>query len=306
MRAASRRTVLGGVFLLIALAAQLEGQGTNPACARVIATKVSREVPSSSRAVYEASEACVAEWADSLRSANAAHASAARYALVLIGGRSAVDALRADAERVPSRDATVAAVTAMASTGSADDISFLLAHLGIREPTAPPWFRWQEFEAAVTSLGLLRVERSRDSLGAAYGRTKPNTFPRRSLQVALEALDRPACADSIGGDPRELIRIVVGCRPPAMWTSTRYADRESGDIWAFMDGEWRLDKRTPADTGRSMPHVTFGAMIGADGSHAEVTVSTWCGGLCGEGWTFRLMRTGKVWRVVGAVRDFVS
>jgi hypothetical protein len=79
--------------------------------------------------VYAAGEQCVHEWADSLRSPVSERASLARDALVLVGGRAAVDALRAEYARSPTEGLRYALIDAIGSTGSRDDIAFLETQL---------------------------------------------------------------------------------------------------------------------------------------------------------------------------------
>ena len=252
-----------------------------------------------------AGESCVAIWADSLRSTLPANSSRARDALRLTGGRAAVDALRADYERAPSRASRFAVILAMGTTGSPDDVAFLTTQL--QGPFIGDSEIWFGIATAATTLGLLRATAARDSLQAALTRNnnRPGTFAGHAVATALASLDRPPCADSVVGNvERELIRIVMQCGPQSMWTSRRYNDSSAGGVWSFERDSWRFAAGAPVDT--TMPRVTATATIASDGRHADVEVSTWCGSLCGEGWSFRLILTGKVWRVVTAVMNWVS
>src|SRR5687768_15017597 len=124
--------------------------------------------------VAAAGEACIPVWADSLRSAVPAHSSRARGALQLIGGRAAVDILRADFERAPTRASRRAVILAMGTTGSPEDVAFLVTQLHEPAQGTGDWF---EIQLAATTLGLLRATAARDSLRAALVRNnRPNTF----------------------------------------------------------------------------------------------------------------------------------
>ena len=251
-----------------------------------------------------AGEGCVPVWADSLRSTVPAHSSRARIALTSIGGRAAVDALRADYERAPTRASRQAAITAMGTTGSPEDIAFLAAHLDQPFLSVPD--RWPAIHAAATTLGLLRATGAREALRAALARnSESNTFAGRAISTALQSLDRPPCADSaVGNVERELMRIVIACRPQPMWVGQQYHDATAGGIWTFARDAWQFTTGAPVDT--TIPRVRIRATIASNGRHAQVDISTWCGLRCGEGWTFGLLRAGAVWRVVSAVMHSVS
>ena len=289
------------VFLVVAtlaipasrLSAQTSGSAPTPAmCLASVSTA----------AVYAAGERCIPTWIDSLQSGMPGTSSVARYALMLTGGRTAVDALRSDYVRSPNRASRLAVIGAMATTGSREDIAFLSTQLQ-GQPHDPN--DWPGIEAAAVTLGLLRATAARDSLTAALGRNGQNSFSGRAIAAALTSLDRPPCADSIVGDTTQaLIRIVMQCGPESMSTRARYLTEASG-VWSFTGGVWRLGAGAPADSGVKT-RVSTTATIEPDGRHAEVRVLTSCGRLCGEGWTYRLMFIGGTWRVVAAVMNWVS
>jgi hypothetical protein len=217
-----------------------------------------------------------------------------------------VDALRADYERAPNRASRWAVILAMGTTGSPEDVAFLTTQL--RGPFIGDWETWFAIGTAATTLGLLRATAARDSLQAALTRNnnRPGTFAGHAVATALASLDRPPCADSVVGNPeRELIRIVMQCGPQSMWTTHRYNDSSAVGVWSFERDSWRFAAGAPVDTA-TMPRVTATATIASDGRHADVDVSTWCGPRCGQGWSFRLILTGRVWRVVSAVMNWVS
>jgi hypothetical protein len=250
-----------------------------------------------------ADDACVPVWIDSLQSRDAASSARARRALTAMGGRAAVNALRADYERAPNQASRRAVIMGMATTGSPEDIAFLVSQ--VRGPFTGKPDIWPATQTAATTLGLLRATAARDALSAALSQYGESGFAGRAVAAALASLDRPPCADSVRGDlNRELVRIVMQCGPQSMWTNTRYRDPSSNAVWSFADGSWRLGSPTPSDTGTTQ--VTETVTLARDGRHANVSVSTWCGMLCGEGWTFSLLRIGNLWRVVGAEMTWVS
>ena len=250
-------------------------------------------------------ETCVPLWTDSLRSTIEAHRSRARDALRVLGGRRAVDALRADFERAPNPQSRLAVIMAMGTTGSPGDVAFLVTQL--QGPFTGDADVWYPITAAATTLGLLRATAARDSLRAVLVRNnEPNTFAGSAIATALASLDRPPCADSVTGDlERELIRIVMQCGPTSMSPRRRYNDSTAGGVWSFEGDSWRFSAGTLVDSVRA-PRVRAEATIDPGATRAKVTVSTWCGPLCGEGRSYRLMRTGKQWRVVSAVMEWVS
>lgn len=255
--------------------------------------------------VYDVADGCVSSWSDSLRSANPATSQLARDALRMTGGRAAVDALRRDFERTQTRESKLAVILAMGTTGSPEDVAFLAAQLQGAFTGVPN--NGFEIQVAATTLGLLRATAARDSLQAALSRNGgDNTFARAAVAAALASLDRPPCADSVAGDlTRALERIVMRCEPQSMGKMWRYRDHAGRGIWSFSNGTWVLGPRTPADSATTST-LTNSVNIASDGRHAVVVVDTWCGPLCGEGWTFSLIRVGGTWRVVSAVMNWVS
>jgi hypothetical protein len=283
-------------WLLLTLAL-VEAAGFAPLAAQ--ATPSQCWSAAASLEVHTVGESCVPILADSLRSSAPENSARARMALERIGGRAAVDALRADHERAPTFQSRRAVIRAMGTTGSPEDVAFLVTQLRGQFPSGSG--DWFEVHMAATMLGLLRATAARDSLQAALARNNnPNTYTNRAITTALASLDRPPCADSVAGDiERELIRIVVQCRPQPMWTTSSYRDSLAGGVWTFERDAWQFNHGAPTDT--TIPRVTMRAMIAPDGRHAEVHVFTLCGRRCGEFWPFRLVRTGDVWRVVSAV-----
>ena len=250
-----------------------------------------------------ADDACVPVWIDSLHSKDATNSARARDALVVTGGRAAVDALRADYERAPSQALRRDVIMGMATTGSPEDIAFLVAQL--QGPFTGNADIWSITQVAATTLGLLRATAARDALSAVLTRYGKTGFAGRAVAAALASLDLPPCADALRGDRnRELVRIVRQCGPQSMWTSARYHDPSSGGVWSFTNDSWRLGSPTPSDT--MTTRVSETVRIAADGRHAKVSVTTSCGMLCGEGWTFSLLRIGNIWRVVSAEMVWVS
>ncbi len=245
-------------------------------------------------------------WMDSLRSTNSATSTLARDALVDAGGRTAVDALRADYARAPSTESRLAVIMAMATTGSADDIAFLISQL--QGPFTGVSSTWPVAQTAATTLGLLRAQAARGALSATLARYGPSGFAGRAVAFALASLDRPPCADSIHGpgDPRDvLVSIVMRCGPQSMSERARYYDAARHGVWTFTNDAWQISSTSQPDT-TTRYRVGEVAQLSPDARHATVSVSTWCGSLCGEGWTFRLLLTGGTWRVVSATMDWVS
>lgn len=250
-----------------------------------------------------ADDACVPVWSDSLRSQDSERSARARRALIATGGRAAVSAVRADFERSPTLAARRAVIVSMATTGAPEDIAFLITQL--RGPFTGNSDIWPATQDAATTLGLLRAKAARDALAAALAEYGEVGFAGRAVATALASLDRPPCADSARGElEKELVRLVMQCGPQSMSTGTRYRDSSRSGAWSSAGGGWRLDSLTPADTGRTSVSVTV--RVAQDGRHAEVAVSTWCGVLCGEGWTFSLLLMDRQWRVVGAEMIWVS
>ena len=252
--------------------------------------------------VFAVANHCFIEWINALGRRDQVSRDLALQALSTTGGRPAVDALRAEYDRAPDRQTRLALIRSMATTGSAEDVAFLMTQVG--GPFVGNSDIWPITEAAATTLGLLRAVAARDTLRRLlqqYGRTG---FAGRQVEWALEAIDRPPCADSVSGDlSRELVRIVMACRPPALQRQSTYRDVQTSGTWRFDGDIWRHYAGAPDSSGKT---VSAAALISAEGQDAIVLVATRCGPLCGEGWTFQLRREGRLWRVLSARFDWVS
>jgi hypothetical protein len=246
---------------------------------------------------------CTAAWAESLSSARAETRSISQGNLALVGGRTAVDALRAAYERKPSPIGVGILVNAMATTGSAEDIAFLKAQIAQPDPSDA----WPAIHAAINALAFLRVTDARDRL-REIAAGSPGRFTGVAAARALEMLDRPPCADSVDAVgpalDRELVRIVMECRPQALGKQSLYADDATGRVWQFSGDTWRARGRAAADTigGTITTRIVH---VPAEGI-AFVNFGMRCGSLCGEGWTYRLRRTGKTWRIISGTFEWVS
>jgi hypothetical protein len=157
----------------------------------------------------------------------------------------------------------------------------------------------------LNTLGLLRATAARDSIQAVLQRSRPSTFAGRAAAAALAALDQPRCEGSATPDePRTFVAIVMRCAPQAMSTDRHYRDRAGSGLWIFSNGSWSMTTTAPVDS--LAPTVATNVRVARDGRHAEVTLSTYCGRLCGEGWSYRLLRVGQLWRIVSARMQWVS
>jgi hypothetical protein len=246
---------------------------------------------------------CTAAWADSINSARAETRWISQRSLGMVGGRAAVDVLRATYERNRSPVVLGMLVNAMATTGSPEDIAFLKAQIA-RPDTSDTW---PAVQAATNALAFLHVTDIRGRLRELAAKS-PTRFTGVAAARALEMLDRPPCADSVDAVgptlDRELVRIVMECRPQALGRQYLYTDDATGRVWQFTGDTWRARGRAATDTARgtitaSVTHVP------AEGI-AFVNFGMYCGSLCGEGWTYRLHRTGKTWRVISATFEWVS
>ena len=140
---------------------------------------------------FDLASRCQRMWVDSLRSTDEPTSWVARSSLALLGGREAVDALRADLDRIgdspAARPARIVLIRAMGNTGSEEDVKFLITQLA----PAPRQLDWIYADAAATTLRFLRAESARGELKALASRSQPNTFVYASARAALWALDHP-------------------------------------------------------------------------------------------------------------------
>jgi hypothetical protein len=245
---------------------------------------------------------CLRIWIDSLASREVNTWTRAQSLLVVIGGRPAVEALRTAYERTGDAKRGAAAATAMATTGSKDDIAFLRKLI---EPPETPG-QWPARQAAAITLGFLHEVGARDALVAMLARQETGTATHTAAQAAIEMLDRQPCADSVRANlGRELVRIAMACRPTFLSNRVSYPDRWTGDVWFFSNDTWMTRSRVAADSSIALALSTE-VIILPSGTEAFVRIAAHCGFTCGEGWTYRLRRTGNVWRVIGGQMNWVS
>jgi hypothetical protein len=308
VRSASRLLLTVRPILGVIVAAGLLGASPLPAAAQV-----TRRIPRPPcldvdsvmpPRVFAMGDRCFIEWSNALNRGDDVAKQLALRSLATVGGRAAVEMLRAYHDRSGDVQSRQALILAMATTGSEDDIAFL--HSQVRGPFVGSSDVWPSTQAAAMTLGLLRVPAARNSLASALAQHGAQGFAGRAVQWALATLDRPPCADSVGTEPRELIRVVMMCNPPFLGTSASYRDAASGGAWQFTNGAWRHSAAVPGDTAQQSPVLHFVALVSPDSQRAIVVMGMRCGSLCGEGWKFHLRRDGRIWRLIAATMDWVS
>jgi hypothetical protein len=243
---------------------------------------------------------CQNVWADSVMSKNEDRKMFSGFALETIGGRAAVDALRSAYEKTGDHVAGISAVHAMATTGSPEDVKFLIAQLGRTGDLES----WTFIQGAALTLGFLREQSARSALelvARRYGDRMAGSYAR----IALARLDRPPCGDSTSTDfPRLLVRLAMQCTPNFLGEKGRWRDESTGEIWTHDGTTWMPLKATVGDSVKTK--ISARVDVFPDQQEALGHLGTWCGDLCGSGWTYRVKKIGRAWQVIGAQFDWIS
>ncbi len=237
---------------------------------------------------------CMAMWIDSIESPLEERSEVAVHLLGVIGGRRAVDAFRPFWTR-DDPDLKSSLIYAMATTGTPEDRAFLRSIVSDTGKNA----KWSVLAATV--LGFLRDTASAPALQSLL-EGRPDRTDGHTLRKSLMLMNRPPCADSIAGDlARELLRILMECRDMFLYREQvrgeqRYRDASTGGIWTLTDSVFRERPATPSDSMRA--RITAEITIAESPGVGFIRLGMHCGPLCGEGWTYRLVREGRRWRVV--------
>jgi hypothetical protein len=97
---------------------------------------------------------------------------------------------------------------------------------------------------------------------------------------------------------------IMACRPSFLNETRRYKEVAAGETWVFADAAWSLRPRIPSDS--AIAAITADISILPGEEEAFIRMGLRCGSLCGEGWTYRLRRSGRIWRVISAQWNWVS
>lgn len=218
-------------------------------------------------------------------------------ATALIGGRAAVDALLRLHDEARSDGLLANVVQAMGSTGSPEDIEFLIA--AVEDDRTD----WRAKEDAVLTLGLLRAREARGSLQAVAS---------RRLGISSEAariiptLDWPPCRTVLSDEisPTDAaIRTVLSCVAPPGGDDLVYCELDRSRSWRREAGRWYgrpvagCDPHGIEERDEGFGSFIYDVQVAPDERKARVEVGYVCGRRCGGGYVYTLSRDADEWIV---------
>ena len=224
--------------------------------------------------------------------------------LIRIGGPDVVGLFRKlydQSKDETAKDVLRAALCwAMASTGSPEDIRFLIESL--KGPLGGP--KGLAPRAAAYGLVVLRPESARTALEA---RASEYENVREEVKFALARIKgKPWITPEMDSvkDEDLVVLALLGFGIPHMRESDSFVEPKANRIWIFSNNTWRFE---PFEAqGPFAPGNTLEVFVTKDRKRAMVSVSITCGNACGYGYDFMLRKDEAGWRVVGLLPTWIS
>ncbi len=190
---------------------------------------------------------------------------------------------------------------AMQSTGSGEDINFLMDSLsgsawGGVKGLAP--------RAAAYSLAVLKPEIAKTAL---KNRSKELTVPSEEVKFTLERVNgrewhTPQAVSAKG--PDAVILTVFRFGIPNISMSDAFVELKAKRIWKRTADTWRYEPLIDYD--KYHHFISFDVFVTKDGKRAMCSVGLFCGNTCGYGYDYVLKYDGEGWRVVGLFPTWIS
>ena len=218
--------------------------------------------------------------------------------LMRISGPRTVAALRTVIQRNPSEQMKTLLCFSLASTGSDDDIDFLIRSLE-GEHIGNMWTRQAAF-----SLGVLRAERAREALQQTASKNSRTTS---AAQEALRWMDEgpwdtpPATSKK----PEEaIILAVLRNGVPRTEDKRGFHDAENKCRWVLVGKSWKCEHESKRS--KKVPSISFRVLVAKDAERAVCFVSVDFGPLNASGYSYLLQKRDGKWMVIGMRSTWVS
>jgi len=250
----------------------------------------------------------VSHFTASLKSGNEREKFIAAHALAYLGGRQAVDALMEEVKAGTDVRIKCLLLFAMGSTGSPEDIGYLIESL---KSGGAAGERWEPMsypkEQAAWTLGALGAGQAKEQLAAM---TKAGSAEGLSIMAAGYALgwmDKPfaplTLADGLEND--KLIEALVEFGMAEMDLAAGFDDRARG-MKITKDGKkWKIEK---GSSGGDLPVIQFSISAPKDGTAAVVDIAIWwsTSPLVGSGYHYKLEKRDGQWRLSGVLHKWIN
>jgi len=238
------------------------------------------------RALADAGEA-LAVGRGSMRQSLAAHCAA------IVGGPVARDILETAHGRIGGDGVKSELASCMASTGSRDDVRFLIRALEGEQIGD----HWGPIVSAALALGVIRAEAARDALQACAARGR-GTIASHAAAQALAWIRTPPVVPSSPGDSvsDRIVKVVFRCGIPGNDASPCFTEREDR-VWVRSGNTWLVQPACPSPSPPHPPSILPKIHFGKDGRSALVRVTVWFGPMAATYYTYVLRNVGNRWRV---------
>jgi len=231
---------------------------------------------------------------------------AAAYALALIGGTTARNILLKS--YLENKDLVLKSYVclAMASTGSKDDITFLMESLKGEEITDEGIPVMGPMEDAAFALGVLQARQATTllSMRASGG----HSIAASSAAEALKWINRgrPYFVNEGRSEQARIMATIFRFGIPRAEESRYFSDEHNSLLWEYGDDGWVLSPVGPTQIGdRKLPKVTWDIYVQEDQLHALVAVGLVFDKFSGSGFTYKLAKTTLGWKICGVSRRWI-
>lgn len=227
----------------------------------------------------------------------------ATHSIATIGGKKAIDIIRGAYKKTKSSLLKSFLCFTLASTGSKEDIEFLIQalqgeHIGDE---------WPPIQQAAYSLGVLRAKKARSELEHT-AKKKPGTFASDAASDALKWIDgdmweTPQIENTIESD--EVILAMIRFGIPRLSESTTFYEKTSKRVWKRKEKTWSYEAQQELSTD-TLPSISFSVHIAPDRVRAICSVGLHFGPLNGSGYEFIMKKIDGAWKVVGVMQTWIS
>lgn len=231
----------------------------------------------------------------------------AAYSLAIIGGSRACEIIKAEYHIANDLNLKTPLCLCLSSTGTKDDIKFLIGVLDgeiINEKGEPVW---RPIEAAALSLGVLRAADAIPELEKLY-KENSSSIPGQTAGEALNWIKKNELSIGLPGSTEEenIIYTVLYFGIPKIHRSQIYFDETNGKIWRLDRGRWVSRQIPKKESPDQYPRIAFEIYVKSDGTAAVVNVDLIFGKLSGKGYTYILKREDNQWHVRSLDSTWIS
>ena len=229
----------------------------------------------------------------------------AAYYLAIVGGQEAKQILQAEYEATKDPAIKSALVLCMASTGTEEDVDFLIRTL-LSDTFDKDWERVGDPETAALSLGVLRSKISLNALEKKSTNSEDQIAANTAREVIrwITSPDKVLNEEGLTSYEDQIVLAILKCGVPGIHRNNVFFEREKNRVWHFSNGVWSF--KHAKDSPRDVPELSFEVYITQNGLNSLTSVSLHFGRLDATGYTYVLRKESGGWKVRGIKPTWIA